>query len=102
ARGVGGEADGLVPAPLDRGGLRRAGLPYPGHTEILAERTHTPAFGMALYVRSDALPHGLAVLHVTLHMALRDVFRHLSEAAIYEKIRLLDDLLRRLHGRRPR
>jgi len=96
------EADGIVTAPLHKEGLRAAGLPYPGHTEILAERTGTPHFGMVLYAQSASLPHGLAVVHVTLHMALRDVFGHLSEAAIAEKIRLLDDLLRRLDGRRPR
>jgi 4-hydroxythreonine-4-phosphate dehydrogenase len=97
-----GEADGIVTAPLHKEGLRAAGLPYPGHTEILAERTRTPQFGMVLYARSNVLPHGLAVVHVTLHMALRNVFGHLSQAAIHEKIRLLDGLLSRLHGRRPR
>src|SRR5438445_632703 len=45
---------------------------------------------------------GLAVAHVTLHMALRDVFRHLSTEAILEKIHLLDDLMARLLRRRPR
>src|SRR5262245_44412290 len=33
-----GAADGLVTAPLHKEGLRAAGLKYPGHTEILAER----------------------------------------------------------------
>ena len=42
---------------------------------------------------------GLAVAHVTLHMALRDVFGHLTTAAVLEKARLLDGLLRRLLGR---
>ena len=91
-----GEADGLVTAPLHKEGLRAAGLPYPGHTEILAERTGVSRFAMVLY--SD----GLAVVHVTLHMALRDVFGHLSAAAVLDKIRLIDDLLKRLLGRRPR
>lgn len=45
---------------------------------------------------------GLAVAHVTLHMALRDVFRHLSQDAIREKARLLHDLLTRMLGRPPR
>jgi 4-hydroxythreonine-4-phosphate dehydrogenase len=45
---------------------------------------------------------GLGVIHVTLHMALRDVFQHLSREAVLEKIRLLDDMLTRLLGRRPR
>jgi 4-hydroxythreonine-4-phosphate dehydrogenase len=76
--------------------LRLAGLPYPGHTEILAERTGTRRFAMMLYWQ------GLGVAHVTLHMALRDVFRHLSREAILDKIRLLDDLMGRLLGHRPR
>src|SRR5439155_1195078 len=45
---------------------------------------------------------GLGVIHVTLHMALRDVFKHLSREAVLEKIRLLDDMLARLLSRRPR
>ncbi|HEV3255358.1 MAG TPA: 4-hydroxythreonine-4-phosphate dehydrogenase PdxA [Gemmataceae bacterium] len=95
-RTLAGDADGIVTAPLHKEGLRAAGLPYPGHTEILAERTGVSRFAMVLY--SD----GLAVVHVTLHMALRDVFRHLSVGAVLDKIRLIDGLLERLLGRRPR
>lgn len=91
-----GDADGIVTAPLHKEGLRAAGLPYPGHTEILAERTGTQRFAMLLYGQ------GLAVAHVTLHLALRDVFRHLTTEAVLDKIRLLDGLLPRLLGRRPR
>ena len=91
-----GDADGVVTAPLHKEGLHAAGLPYPGHTEILAERTGVREFAMVLAVE------GLAVAHVTLHMALRDVFRHLTTAAVVEKARLLDGLLRRLLGRKPR
>ena len=89
-------ADGIVTAPLHKEGLRAAGLAYPGHTEILAERTGTRRFAMLLWC------DGLAVAHVTLHMALRDVFRHLSTEAVSEKIHLLDQLLPRLLDRRPR
>ncbi len=90
------QADGIVTAPLHKEGLRAAGLAYPGHTEILAERTGTKQYAMLLWCE------GLAVAHVTLHMALRDVFRHLSAPAVEEKIRLLDNLLPRLLGHRPR
>jgi 4-hydroxythreonine-4-phosphate dehydrogenase len=95
-RTLAGEAAGIVTAPLHKEGLRAAGLPFPGHTEILAQRTGTRRFAMMLYC------DGLAVAHVTLHMALRDVFRHLSTDAIIEKVKLTDDLLTRLLGRRPR
>ncbi len=91
-----GEADGIVTAPLHKEGLHAAGLPYPGHTEILAERTGVREFAMVLAVGN------LAVAHVTLHMALRDVFRHLRPESVLEKAHLLDRLLRRMLGRRPR
>lgn len=91
-----GQADGIVTAPLHKEGLRAAGLSYPGHTEILAERTGTKNFAMLLSTG------GLTVAHVTLHMSLRDVFKHLSTESIREKIHLLDDLLPRLLDRRPR
>ena len=38
-----GQADAIVTCPLHKEGLRTARLPYPGHTEILAERTGTVA-----------------------------------------------------------
>jgi 4-hydroxythreonine-4-phosphate dehydrogenase len=97
-----GMADGIVTAPLHKEGLRAAGLPYPGHTEILAERTATPRFAMMLYGSGPELPQGLGVAHVTLHMALRDVFGHLSAEAVHEKIHLTDSVMTGLQGRRPR
>jgi 4-hydroxythreonine-4-phosphate dehydrogenase len=91
-----GAAAGIVTAPLHKEGLHAAGVPHPGHTEILAARTGTRRFAMVLS------GSGLSVIHVTLHMALRDVFRHLSTEAVLEKARLLDRLQTRLLGRRPR
>jgi 4-hydroxythreonine-4-phosphate dehydrogenase len=97
-----GTAAGIVTAPLHKEGLHAAGVNYPGHTEILAERTGTRSFAMMLYARGPALPHGLAVLHVTLHCALRDVFAQLTIPAIVDKICLLDMWLQRLLERQPR
>jgi 4-hydroxythreonine-4-phosphate dehydrogenase len=97
-----GHAAGIVTAPLHKEGLHAAGLRYPGHTEILAERTGVKEFGMMLYARGPNLPQGLGVVHVTLHMALRDVFSNITTAAIFEKIRLLDGVMRRLCDRVPR
>jgi 4-hydroxythreonine-4-phosphate dehydrogenase len=91
-----GRADAIVTAPLHKEGLRAAGLHYPGHTEILAERCGVKNFAMVLALGP------LAVAHVTLHMALAEVFQHLTTQAIREKAHLLDRLLTRLLGRRPR
>lgn len=95
------EAQGMVTLPIHKEGLRAAGVPYPGHTEILAALTGTTRFGMMLWYG------GLGVTHVTLHMALRDVFVHLSVEAVLEKIDLTVKMVSRLKrvelgGRPPR
>jgi 4-hydroxythreonine-4-phosphate dehydrogenase len=95
-------ADAIVTLPLHKEGLHAAGVRHPGHTEILAERTGTPNFAMMLYVRGPQLPHGLGVVHVTLHMALRDVFGKITTAAVLEKIHLLDKIMRSLKRHAPR
>lgn len=97
-----GQADAIVTLPLHKEGLRLAGVTHPGHTEILAERTGTRDFGMMLYARGPLVPHGVGVVHVTLHMALRDVFANIDAAGVGEKIGLVDGVMRRLHGRAPR
>jgi 4-hydroxythreonine-4-phosphate dehydrogenase len=97
------QAAGIVTLPLHKEGLRAAGLHYPGHTEILAERTATAEYGMMLYAPPGPnLAHGLGVVHVTLHMALRDVFTHITRDAVLEKIYLLHDIMQKLCARPPR
>jgi 4-hydroxythreonine-4-phosphate dehydrogenase len=91
-----GDADAIVTCPLHKEGLHAAGVKHPGHTEILAERTGTREFAMVLW------GDGMAVAHVTLHIALRDVFAGLTTPAVLEKIRLLNGLLPKLLGRKPR
>lgn len=95
-------ADGIVTLPLHKEGLHAAGLNYPGHTEILADRTGTRDFGMMLYLPGEGGGNGLGVVHVTLHMALRNVFSHLTTDAVLEKIRLLDRSLAPLCDQAPR
>ncbi len=96
------KADGIVTAPMHKKGLHAAGLKYPGHTEILAERAGTRLFGMVLYAKCPQLPHGLAVVHVTLHMRLKQIFKHVSTTAVLEKIQLLQNLLPALSIEKPR
>ena len=98
-----GEADGIVTLPLNKEGLHAAGLKYPGHTEILAEKTGVEEFGMMLYAPpTGRRAHGLGVVHVTLHMALRDVFRHITTDAIVEKINLIHGVMGKLCNYSPR
>jgi 4-phospho-D-threonate 3-dehydrogenase / 4-phospho-D-erythronate 3-dehydrogenase len=100
-----GEVDAIVTAPLHKGALHLAGHHYPGHTELLAELCGVDKFAMMLYLPGGAQvsgPHGLAIVHVTLHMALRDVFRAITTDSVLEKARLVDQVMLRLAGTRPR
>ncbi len=91
-----GAADAIVTCPLHKEGLHAAGVPHPGHTEILAERTGAKSHAMLLH------GDGVTVAHVTLHTALRDVFARLSRQSVRATIDLLDGILPKLVGRRPR
>ncbi len=94
-----GEIDGLVTAPLHKAALWQAGHHYPGHTELLAELCGVEQFAMMLYLGHDSQivgSAGLGVAHVTLHMALREVFSHLNEASIVGTAQLLDEMMRKL------
>lgn len=100
-----GRIDAITTAPLHKAALHRAGFDYPGHTELLAELCGVDDFAMMLYLGPGdgiAAPAGLGVVHVTLHMALRDVFAHLSVAAIVAKVGLAHRVMSGMKGSRPR
>lgn len=100
-----GEADGIVTAPLNKAALHAAGHIYPGHTELLAKMCGVREFAMMLYLPPVLVPkclHGLGVVHVTLHMALRDVFATLTSAEVLEKIHLAQNALFALGAQPPR
>ena len=89
-----GRADGIVTCPLHKEGLHAAGVPFPGHTEILAARTGAKSHAMLLF--DDELP--LAVAHVTLHRSLKSVFDHITAESVLDTIRLLHGIVPKLTG----
>jgi 4-hydroxythreonine-4-phosphate dehydrogenase len=94
-----GQVDAIVTAPLQKEALHRAGHDYPGHTELLAELCGVDDFAMMLYlgpVDEMLAPAGLAVVHVTLHTALRNVFTELTQDSILAKARLAHQFMSRL------
>jgi len=95
----------IVTAPLCKEALHAAGHIYPGHTEMLGEFCGVPEVAMMLYLAQDELvrgPAGLGVAHVTLHMALREVFAHLDVASIVATARMCEEVMGRIKGSRPR
>ncbi len=97
--------DGIVTAPLHKQALHDAGHDWPGHTELLAEMCGVDDFAMMLYLGPEEPirgPAGLAVVHVTLHTAMLNVFREMTSAEVLAKARLADSFMRRMKGERPR
>ncbi|MCC6124195.1 MAG: 4-hydroxythreonine-4-phosphate dehydrogenase PdxA [Pirellulales bacterium] len=94
-----GSVDAIVTAPLQKEALHRAGHHYPGHTELLAQLCGVDDFAMMLYLGPNEelpAPHGLAVVHVTLHTALKKVFELLTVDEILAKARLADRFMSKL------
>ncbi|WP_100470697.1 4-hydroxythreonine-4-phosphate dehydrogenase PdxA [Mycobacteroides abscessus] len=91
-----GAIDAIVTAPLNKEALRQAGLAYPGHTEILAELSHTRDYTMMM--ASDEL----RVVLVTIHEALREAVTHVDQPSILRVIRLAHRALRQAGIAAPR
>jgi 4-hydroxythreonine-4-phosphate dehydrogenase len=60
-------------------------------------------YGMMLYAPPGRhVQRGVGVVHVTLHMALREVFQHITTETVLEKIQLLDSVMTKLCDGKPR
>ncbi|QDT92113.1 4-hydroxythreonine-4-phosphate dehydrogenase PdxA [Gimesia algae] len=100
-----GQMDAITTAPLNKESLRLAGINYPGHTEILADRCGVADFGMMLYLPHSAAiqpPAGLGIVHTTLHTSIASVPGLLNTDAIFEKIRLISGLMQKMGVDQPR
>lgn len=79
----------LATAPISKRLLQLAGYDYPGHTELLAELSHTPECRMML------LGKELKVVLVTGHLSLAQVPRQLTQKRIRVTLRLTHEALRK-------
>jgi 4-phospho-D-threonate 3-dehydrogenase / 4-phospho-D-erythronate 3-dehydrogenase len=91
-----GEVDALVTAPINKEALHAAGIPHPGHTEILAELTAAPRVCMML--TSQEITCSLVTAHVGLH----EVPSLLTVPKILDAIELTVLAMRKMRGREPR
>ena len=81
----------LVTAPVQKSTIEDAGIPFSGHTEFFAARTHTPRVVMML-VNTGTPP--LRVALVTTHLPLRNVADAITNEAVFETIAIVDRELR--------
>jgi 4-hydroxythreonine-4-phosphate dehydrogenase len=98
------KVDAMVTTPINKKALNLAGCHYPGHTELIASRCGVENFAMMLYLGpSDAIrgSAGLAVVHVTLHTAMKNIFSEITIDKVTSKIRLAHDFMQKMKGTTP-
>lgn len=99
-----GEVAGLVTAPLHKEALAAAGLPYPGHTELLqAEAAAHAGVGVErMPVRMMLANDELRTVLVSIHMALRDALDAVTFDNVLQTLRIAHAALLSTLGRAPR
>lgn len=84
-----GSLSAITTAPLNKEALQKAGINYPGHTEILAKLTVTRHYAMML------VGGNLRIVLLTIHLPLRKALRLVTRERILEKIKLTAQSLKR-------
>lgn len=94
---VSGEFSGMVTAPVHKGVINDAGIPFTGHTEFLAELTQTPQVVMML------VGGGVRVALATTHLPLREVADAITAPLLESVLRIMQrDLQQRFGIPQPR
>jgi len=91
-----GAVDAIVTAPLNKEALHMGGFHYPGHTELLAEKSGNSNYAMMLVTGN------LRVVHVTTHIPFREITNRLTTERIYTTIQIAHETCLGLGMENPR
>jgi 4-hydroxythreonine-4-phosphate dehydrogenase len=84
-----GHLDGIATAPISKAAFAKAGLPWPGHTELLAHLCGAARVAMLFHAPA------LRVVLATVHVALRDVPALVTPSRLRDVVELAVDALPR-------
>jgi 4-hydroxythreonine-4-phosphate dehydrogenase len=95
-----GDCSALVTAPIHKQAIARAGSPFPGHTELLADRAGLKRYAhdYAMYFDSPKLKSSL----LSVHLSLREAIANIDADDIAALARLTSREYARLYGSAPR
>lgn len=91
-----GDTDAVVTAPLNKAAMHMAGFNYPGHTELLAERTGAGKITMLL------TGPNLRIVHVSMHVGLTEAIARVTTARVLDTIHLAQQACLALGIAQPR
>ncbi|MGQ9724055.1 MAG: 4-hydroxythreonine-4-phosphate dehydrogenase PdxA, partial [Tepidimonas sp.] len=95
-----GDVAAVVTAPLHKAALAAAGVDVPGHTELLQSiaARHLGRSAADLPVRMMLSNRELRTVLVSVHVSLRDAIDAVTEAAVWETLRITHDHFTRVLG----
>lgn len=96
-----GQAGAIVTAPIHKEALAAAGVPYPGHTEMLQALAARPG-GPAAPVRMMLANDELRTVLVTIHTSLRQAIDQVTFEAVLQTLRITDQAMRAFGMASPR
>ena len=91
-----GRVAAVTTAPINKEAFRSAGIHYPGHTEIFAERAASDRWCMMQFSPE------ITCTFVTVHCGYAEVPKLLTIERVLETIELTAENLAVIHGRQPR
>ena len=86
----------MITAPVHKGVINQAGIPFTGHTEYLAEKTGTPLVVMMLAGNTERGP--LRVALATTHLPLKEVPAAITADLLERTLRILHADLQGKYG----
>jgi 4-hydroxythreonine-4-phosphate dehydrogenase len=91
-----GEVDGIATAPVSKTAFAKAGLPWKGHTDLLAHLCGTTRVAMMFHAPE------LKVVLITVHVPLKDVPSLLTQTRVEQTIELTNEALPQFGIEEPR
>jgi 4-hydroxythreonine-4-phosphate dehydrogenase len=98
-----GEVAALVTAPLHKEALAAAGVPFPGHTELLQAEAaaYLGRTVSQVPVRMMLANDELRTVLVSIHLSLRDAIAAVTREQVVQTLQITHDALSRMLGRAP-
>ncbi len=86
----------LVTAPINKEALKKAGINFPGHTEILASMSNIENYSMVLFSET------LKIIHVTTHISMKKMIDTMSKARIKNVARISYNFMKMVGYKEPK
>ncbi len=90
-----GKMDALVTAPVNKASINKAGIPFTGHTELVAELCGTANFAMMQSAED------FRVVFATTHIPLDEVSGVITSKRLIDTAKLINDAVRQEGIRKP-